>query len=265
MKPPLSRLPGLSIPGMEPVQPTPPAPLVTVEVPRASGAIRVMLVDDHPTLLWGLVNLIESQRPRMEVVGTARTCAEALEKIGSLGADVILLDLDMGNMSAIDIIPSLLSQSRSNVLIFTGERDQAKLDLAVSRGARGVLRKDAPAEQVLKAIEKTAQGELWLDRETLGRMFNELRNPQSVHKHNPEVAKQSSLTVRERKIIHAVVESSGALNKTLAERLFISDHTLRNHLTSIYQKLGVSNRLELYVYAVKHQLAAPTDKPGSSN
>ena len=262
MKPPLSRLPGLSIPGMEPVQPT---PLVTVEVPRASGAIRVMLVDDHPTLLWGLVNLIESQQPRMEVVGTARTCAEALEKIGSLAADVILLDLDMGNMSAIDIIPSLLSRSRSNVLIFTGERDQAKLDLAVSQGARGVLRKDAPAEQVLKAIEKTAQGELWLDRETLGRMFNELRNPQSVHKHDPEVAKQSSLTARERKIIHAVVESSGALNKTLAERLFISDHTLRNHLTSIYQKLGVSNRLELYVYAVKHQLAAPTDKSGSNN
>ena len=120
MKPPLSRLPDLSIPGMESVQPTPPAPLVTVEVPRASGAIRVMLVDDHPTLLWGLVNLIESQQPRMEVVGTARTCAEALEKIGSLGADVILLDLDMGNMSSIDIIPLLLSRSRSNVLIFTG-------------------------------------------------------------------------------------------------------------------------------------------------
>ena len=268
MKPPVMRLPELIVPGIkpsQPIQPIQPTSPVTAEARTASRPIRVMLVDDHPTLLWGLVNLIESQQPRMQVVGTARTCEEALEKIGSLDADVILLDLDMGEMSAIDIIPSLLSRSRSNVLIFTGERDQAKLDLAVSRGARGVLRKDAPAEQVLKAIEKTAQGELWLDRETLGRMFNELRNPQSVHKHDPELSKQSSLTVRERKVIRAIVESSGALNKTLAQRLFISDHTLRNHLTSVYQKLGVSNRLELYVYAVKHQLAAPTDRPDSGN
>lgn len=265
MKPPVTRLPELIVPGMKPSQPIQPTSPVTAEARAASRPIRVMLVDDHPTLLWGLANLIESQQPRMQVVGTARTCEEALEKIGSLDADVILLDLDMGEMSAIDIIPSLLSQSASRVLIFTGERDPAKLDLAVSRGARGVLRKDAPAEQVLKAIEKTALGELWLDRETLGRMFNELRNPQSAYKHDPELSKQSSLTVRERKVIRAIVESSGALNKTLAQRLFISDHTLRNHLTSVYQKLGVSNRLELYVYAVKHQLAAPTDKPDSGN
>lgn len=217
-------------------------------------AIRIMLVDDHQTMLWGLVKLIESEKPRMEVVGTARTCDEALVKIGSLCPDVILLDLDLGGTSALDILPALLSHPASRILIFTGERDQAMLDLAVFRGARGILHKDASAEHVLKAIEKTAEGEIWLDRETLGRVFSEFTSPKAVHKPDPEAEKQGSLTARERKIIHAIVEGSGALNKALAQRLFISEHTLRNHLTAIYQKLGVSNRLELYVYAVKHQL-----------
>jgi len=218
--------------------------------------IRIMLVDDHPTLLWGLANLIKSQHPRMEVVGTAQTCGEAIEIVGALDPDVILLDLDMGNQSSIEIIPLLLSRSRSKILIFTGERDQEKLDLAVSRGARGVLRKDVSGEQLLKAIEKTACGEIWLDRATLGRMFNDIRNPQSINRQNPETVKQATLTARERKIIYAVVESSGAPTKSLAAQLFISSYTFRNHLTSIYQKLEVSNRLELYIYAVKHQLTA---------
>jgi DNA-binding NarL/FixJ family response regulator len=216
--------------------------------------IRVMLVDDHQTMLWGLVKLIETEKPRMEVAGTAQSASEALEKINQLSPDVILLDLDLGGSSGLDLLPALQSNPQSRVLIFTGERDQAKLDLAVFRGARGILRKDASAEHVLKAIEKTAEGEIWLDRGTLGRVFSEFMSPKVVQKPDPEAEKKASLTARERKIIHVIVEGNGALNKTLAQKLFISDHTLRNHLTSIYQKLGVNNRLELYVYAVKHQL-----------
>lgn len=223
---------------------------------QSAKTIRVMLIDDHQTMLWGLVKLIESEKPRMEVVGTARSSEEALEKIGLLCPDVILLDLDLGGTSALDILPTLLLNPASRVLVFTGERDQAMLDLAVFRGARGILRKDASAEQVLKAIEKTADGEIWLDRETLGRVFSEFMSPKPASKLDPEAEKLASLTPRERKIIHAVVEGNGAHNKALADRLFISEHTLRNHLTAIYQKLGVSNRLELYVYAAKHQLGS---------
>jgi two-component system nitrate/nitrite response regulator NarL len=225
--------------------------------------IRVMLVDDHQTMLWGLSKLIESENPRMAVVGTAQTASEALAKIGQLCPDVILLDLDLGGSSAIDLLPALQSYPQSRVLIFTGERDQAKLDMAVFQGARGILRKDAPAELVLKAIEKTAEGEIWLDRGTLGRVFSEFMAPKAAEKPDPEAAKKASLTARERKIIHVVVQGNGALNKTLAQRLFISDHTLRNHLTSIYQKLGVNNRLELYVYALKHGLDSSAEA-GSS-
>ena len=216
--------------------------------------IRVMLVDDHQTMLWGLTKLIESEKPRMDVVGTATTCDEALAKIGLLHPDVILLDLDLNGVSALEVLPALLSNSASNVLIFTGARDQATLDLAIFKGARGVLRKDASAEQVIKAIEKTAAGEIWLDRQTLGRVFSEFVVPKAPPQRDPAVEKHESLTAKEQKVIYAVVEGSGALNAALAERLFISEHTLRNHLTSIYHKLGVSNRLELYVYAVKHQL-----------
>ena len=217
-----------------------------------------MLIDDHQTMLWGLERLIESEKPRMEIVGTAKNCEEALAKIGFLNPDVVLLDLDLGGTSALDILPALLLNPAARVLIFTGARDQALLDLAVLRGARGVLRKDASAEEVIKAIEKTARGEIWLDRETVGRVFSELMSPKEAYRHNAQLEKHESLTQREQKIVHAVMEGIGASNKVLAELLFISDHTLRNHLTSIYQKLGVASRLELYVYAVKHQLAKPT-------
>ena len=219
--------------------------------------IRIMLVDDHQTMLWGLTKLIENEKPRMEVVGTARTCEEALSQIGTLSPDVILLDLDLGGTSALEILPALLLNPASRVLIFTGERDQAILDQAVLQGGRGILRKDASAELVLKAIEKIAEGEIWLDRETLGRAFSGFMKPQKIPKYDPETEKQASLTARELKIIYTVVESNGALNKSLAQRLFISEHTFRNHLTSIYQKLGASNRLELYIYAIKYKLINP--------
>ena len=219
----------------------------------AEKTIRVMLIDDHKTMLWGLARLIEGEEARMAVVGTASSCDEALAQIGQLAPDVILLDLDLGGKCAIDILPALLENGVSRALILTGTREQAKLDQAVLHGARGVVRKDASAEQVLKAIEKVHQGELWLDHEMLGRVFGELMHPIAAGKPDPEAEKKATLTAKERKIVDTIVEESGALNKTLAQRLFISEHTLRNHLTSIYQKLGVSNRLELYVYAVKHQ------------
>lgn len=219
--------------------------------------IRVLLVDDHQTMLWGLAKLIEGEQPRMEVVGVARSCEEALAKTQQLIPDVILLDLDLGGKSALDILPALLSNSPSRVLVLTAEHAQATLDLAVLLGARGVMCKDAPAEQVLKAIEKTHGGELWLDHGTLGRVFGEFMSAKKVHKVDPELERKATLTARERRIVQAIVEENGASNKTIAQRLFISEHTLRNHLTSIYHKLDVINRLELYVYAVKHQLGHP--------
>lgn len=213
---------------------------------------RVMIVDDHPTLVWGLEQLIASQSPRMQVVATAHSADEALNQAPSCRPDVVLLDLDLnGRRSGLDILPALSSQQGCQVLVLTGQRKTEILDQAVQLGARGVLSKDASAETVIKAIDKVCGGEVWLDRASLARMLNGLRQGTAQ---NPEQARQATLTQREKKIIQIILAGHGAGNKILATRLFISEHTLRNHLSSIYHKLGVSNRLELYVYATRHRL-----------
>jgi two-component system nitrate/nitrite response regulator NarL len=228
--------------------------LTQKNTPHISPQIGVMIVDDHPTLLWGLSKLINGERSRMKVIGTARNAEEASRQIQDAIPDVVLLDLDLDGENGLDLLPMLLMNRATRVLILTGERQQSVLDQALQKGVRGILRKDASAELVLRAIEKVHQGEIWLDRSTLGRVFNESTEPTATHKPDPDAEMCASLTERERKIIAMVVEGQGASNKVLAEKLFISEHTLRNHLTSIYNKLDVENRLGLYVYAVNHQM-----------
>jgi two-component system nitrate/nitrite response regulator NarL len=133
--------------------------------------IGVLLVDDHQTMLWGLSKLIDGEQPRMKVVATAGCCEEAVAQTQSLAPDVIVLDLDLDGHCALDILPLLLSNEVSRVVVLTGEREQRTLDLAVLHGARGVLRKDASAEQVLDAIERVHNGELCVDAQTMGRVF----------------------------------------------------------------------------------------------
>jgi two-component system, NarL family, nitrate/nitrite response regulator NarL len=222
--------------------------------PATAQPISVMLVDDHRTMLWGLSKLIDGEQPRMKVVATANCCEQALAQSEAMVPDVIVLDLDLAGQSALDILPMLLANEVSRALILTAERQQHTLDLAVLSGARGVLCKDAPAEQVLDAIERVHKGELCIDAQAMGRVFSQLTSPKKAARPDPEAARIATLTQKERQVIRAVVEGSGAPNKTLASRLFVTEHTFRNHLTSIYQKLEVANRLELYIYAMKHQL-----------
>jgi DNA-binding NarL/FixJ family response regulator len=218
------------------------------------GPIRVLLVDDHQTMLWGLQQLIDAERPRMAVAGTARTCPEALDSAARLAPDVILLDLDLGGVCMTGFLPELLANGLSRVLVLTAGHNTDTLDLAVRRGARGILHKEVPAGQVVKAIEKIHRGELWFDAETMDRVFGQLLGHRGAPKSAPAPEKHASLTPREREIVSAAVEHSGAANHAVAERLFISEHTLRNHLSSIYRKLDVTNRLEMYVYAIRHGL-----------
>jgi DNA-binding NarL/FixJ family response regulator len=225
---------------------------------QADKRIRIMLVDDHKTLLWGLGKLIESEARHMIVVGTARDCDSALAMAPEVLPDVILLDIDLGGACSLDIMPRLLAGCNgARVLVLSGTRDRELLDRAVMLGARGVVAKDEPAETVLKAIEKVHGGELWLDGVMLSRVFEAMRNPQSARRQDPELDKISQLTAKEKRICSLIATGGGAVNKALAQQLFISEHTLRNHLTAIYHKLGVSNRLDLYVFATKHRLDQP--------
>jgi len=171
--------------------------------------------------------------------------------------DVILLDLDLGQESGLDAIPKLLAVSKAKVLVLTGLRDEAVHHSAVLAGARGVVAKEARAETILSAIIKVQDGEFWLDRAATGRLLVEVSRKNAREAASPEQRRISELTVREREIIALAASNAGATAKTIAEKLSISEHTLRNHLTSIYEKLGVANRLELYAFAHQYKLAKP--------
>ncbi|MYN30458.1 response regulator [Duganella sp. CY42W] len=217
---------------------------------ETNAPIRIMLVDDHKTMLWGLEKLIEGAGAALTLAGTAHNNESALREGARLRPDLIVLDLDLEGRSSIEVLPQLLQDSGARVLILSGNRDQALLAQAVKLGARGVVSKEAPAEVLLQAIERVCAGEMHLDASLMGALLGQ----SAPAKADPEAQRIGSLTPKERKIVATVVDSNGAANKELAAKLFIAEPTLRNNLTSIYQKLGVANRLELYVYATRHGL-----------
>jgi two-component system, NarL family, nitrate/nitrite response regulator NarL len=221
---------------------------------KSPAPIRVLLIDDHRSILWGLERLIESGKPAMEVVGTATNCTDALKLVDETAPDLILLDIGLGDQNGVDEIPNLIARSKAKILVLTGVRDESLQDKAVLAGASGVVEKEAPAETILAAIEKVHEGQLWLDRVATGRIFLEMSRESAAQSVDPERAKIQSLTDREREIVAVSSSHAGANAKSIAEMLYISEHTLRNHLTSIYDKLHVANRLELFAYAHKHGL-----------
>ena len=216
-------------------------------------SIRILLVDDHKTMLWGLERLIQAEAPAFTLVGSAGEAAEAVALCAALQPDVVLLDLDLKGSSSLAILPTLLAGGATRVVIFSANRDQATLTEAVKLGARGVVGKEAPTEDVLAAVRKVHDGELWIDQSLMQALLGQLTAPAPPA--NPEAQRIAALTAREREVIGMIVAGKGALNKELAERAFISERTLRNHLSTIYQKLDVANRLELYVYATRNGLS----------
>ena len=220
-------------------------------------SIRVMIVDDHKSILWGLERLVESAQPRMVVAGTAGSCAEMLSVVVTAKPDVILLDLDLDGENSAESLPDLLRLTDAKVLILTGGRDFAFHQAALMKGARGVIGKDENADVLLHAIECVYAGEIWVNRSMMGKLLESMSaSANKASNPDPEAAKIASLTPREREIVGAIVRSRGGKSLEIADSLHISEHTLRNHLTLIYEKLGVRNRIDLFAYATKHGLTA---------
>lgn len=214
-----------------------------------ADAIKVFLVDDHRAILWGLERLVESASPRMKVVGMATNRADLLARIDAARPDVVVLDLDLGAESGLDCLPELAGRSEAQVLVLTGTRDNGLHQQAVLRGARGVVLKQEPADVILSAIDSVYRGEVWLDRATIGRVMGILSRGRGA---DLEADRLSQLTSKERQVLAALVREKGARNKVIADKLHMSEHTLRNHLTAIYSKLQVEGRLALYLYATTH-------------
>lgn len=216
--------------------------------------IRVMLVNSQRLLLSGLQRLINEQKPAMAVVATATTAASAVQRIDEAAPDVVLIDVALACKDQAAIVPTLMNGSKTRVLVLGGA-DGTEHEIAIVRGACGVVRMDEPPETLVKAIRKVHEGELWLDRSTTGRLFVELsRQHKHVQALDPVKRRVDSLTEREHEIVRTFVTRPGIDNKTLASNLHICEHTLRNHLSRIYDKLGVPNRVELYVFAQRHGL-----------
>ena len=219
-----------------------------------AARIRVMLVDRHRLVLWGLKRLLEEQAAAMELVATASERAQAIEIAAKRRPDVIVLDSELVAGEGPALVPALDAHG-ARVIVLSSAPDDKVHDAAILQGARGIVHKEEPPEMLLKAIAKVFEGELWLDRARTGRIFVELSR-QKIAAVDPEKKKLASLTEREQDVVRRLASHPGADNKKLAEGLHIGEHTLRNHLSRIYDKLGVPNRLELYVFAQRHGLAA---------
>ena len=213
--------------------------------------IKVLIVDPQRIILAGLQLLIQSDA-RFVVSGVATNRAEALEQISLQEPDVIVLELVMGEDNGLYMIPVFAAACKAKIVILTGSRNLSLHDQAVIAGARGVLAKDELPNSLFTAIEKIQQGELWVNRNATARILLEIAKANAPKKAVPEEKKLASLTKKETRVLQTVVASSDKQLKVVADDLCISQHTLRNHLAAIYEKLGVTSRLELYIFCNKH-------------
>jgi two-component system, NarL family, nitrate/nitrite response regulator NarL len=221
-----------------------------------SDPIRILLIDDHVVVRAGLRMLIESW-PGMQMIGEAGDSAGALTITAREKPDIILLDLDLGQgNSGLDILPELLSSvGQGRIIILTGVRDSEVHHHAVRLGAMGLVLKEKAAEDLRKAIEKVHDGEVWFDRSLTASIFARMSRANEAKKSDMEASKIASLTDREREV--ATLVGEGLKNKEIGERLFISETTVRHHLSSVFSKLDVSNRFELIIFLYRHKLIRP--------
>jgi two-component system, NarL family, nitrate/nitrite response regulator NarL len=219
---------------------------------QAIAPIRICLVENHKIVLYGLEKLIESQKPKMEVVGSFASCSEVLPLLNELDPGIILFAVNLNDVSELDVIPKLAAQSKARILIISELQDPSFYDDVILSGARGVISKKEPLENILKAIEKVCEGQLWLDQACINRLISECSHQRTAACDDLVQRKIQSLTPKERKIVASLRSDIGVSGKVLAAMLSISESTLRNHLTSIYEKLGVGNKLELWKFVHTH-------------
>ena len=229
----------------------------------SSGAtIRIMLIHSQGVVRTGLRMLIESW-PGYSVVAEAASRLEAPDLVKERTPDIIILDLDSTtDGSGFEFLSELQSiAGKGHLLALTSVRDSDTRSNAVRCGASGVVNKEKAADELRNAIEKVHKGEIWLDRKLTAGVVSELWKKPGDKPVN-EADKFALLTAREQEVARLV--SEGLSNEEMGKRLFISQITIRHHLTSIFDKLGVSNRFELLVFLYRHKLVKspwPTQPP----
>ncbi|MGQ9917804.1 MAG: response regulator [Bryobacteraceae bacterium] len=219
--------------------------------------IRVMIADDHPIVRDGLKKLLNLEDD-IEVVAVASDGREVLDQVAQFQPDIILLDLRMPNLDGITTLQTLQQKScPAKVIILTASEDKNEFVQAMKHGARGIVLKQTASELIVKSIRKVHAGEIWLDSQTTAAVMRQFASPasESYPVQGGRVRERSPLSAREREIVALVAQ--GYKNKEMAEKMFISEQTVKNHLHNIFDKLGVSDRLELALYAIHKGLHLP--------
>ncbi len=229
---------------------------------RVDPPVRIVIADDHAIVRDGLRKLLELQ-PGLSVVGEAADGVEAVERARQAKPDILLLDLAMPRLDGLGVLRELAcTVPGMRIVLLTAAIDRQDTVEALRLGARGVVLKESATQMLYKCIRAVMSGVLWVGHDTLEDMLASLK--QTEEKKVRSVSPAASLTPREIQVIAAIVE--GATNKDIGGQFGLSEQTVKNHVSHIFDKLGVSNRLELGLYAVHHRLldgldAAPAREP----
>ena len=215
---------------------------------RSNTKIRLLIADDHAIFRDGLRKLLDSEK-EIAIVGEARNGAECIKKLGELKPDVLLLDLHMPEKDGFAVLEEVnFDMLPTRVIVLTAAEDDRDVVRAMRLGARGVVLKESATDLLIKSIHRVHAGEISLD----SRMTTEVINAFSASSKSGAGKEKPLLSDRELEIVQLVAQ--GFQNKGIGEKLFISDNTVKNHLHNIFDKLGVSDRLELMLYAIHHRL-----------
>ncbi|MGH9558616.1 MAG: response regulator [Bryobacteraceae bacterium] len=212
--------------------------------------VRIVIADDHPIVRDGLKKLLQLEDD-FDIVGEAGDGREVLERVQELDPDVLLLDLRMPNLDGLSTLQALQqSNRRTRVIVLTASEDKNEFVQAMKLGCSGIVLKQTAPDLIVKSIRKVHAGEIWLDSHTTAAVMRQFQNgiETGVSGTGAKGRERNPLSAREREIVALVAQ--GYKNKEMAEKMFISEQTVKNHLHNIFDKLGVSDRLELALYAI---------------
>jgi two-component system, NarL family, nitrate/nitrite response regulator NarL len=215
---------------------------------KTKQAIRILVADDHAIFRDGLRKLLEGADD-VQIVGEASNGLECTKMLAKLKPDILLLDLRMPEKDGLGVLEEVnFDNLPTRVIVLTAAEDDRDVVRAMRLGARGVVLKQSASDLLHKSIRKVHEGEIWLDN----RMTAEVIDAFKKSSESGQRREKPLLSDREKEIVQLVAQ--GFRNREIGEKLFISEQTVKNHLHNIFDKLGVSDRLELALYAIHHRL-----------
>ena len=225
----------------------------------ARPKIRIVVADDHPIFRDGLCKLLALEDD-FDVVAQAQDGRQVLDVLQQTEPDILLLDLKMPGLDGLGTLQRLqVSKGKTRVIVLTASDDKNEFVQAMKLGTSGIVLKQTATDQLIKSIRKVHAGEIWLDSHTTAAVIRQfVANEDAAPMPPPQISgpprerERSPLSQREREIVALVAQ--GFKNKEMAEKMFISEQTVKNHLHNIFDKLGVSDRLELALYAIHNNL-----------